>query len=239
MLQRSFVPLVIVIGSLLLSARPAGGDDRIAFFQADPKKHDIRLHWKGEQGTILGDLGQLINAEERQGRTLLFAMNGGMFDAQQAPIGLYVENGKEQHRINTITKGYGNFHLMPNGVFGVAGNDSAYVCTTPDHALVRNVRYATQSGPMLVVGGTINQAFTRGSTNLNIRNGVGVRKDGTVVFAVSKEPVNFFDFATFFLEQGCANALYLDGVISRTYLPDAGLDQRDGQLGVLIGVSAR
>ncbi|HEY0978763.1 MAG TPA: phosphodiester glycosidase family protein [Flavobacteriales bacterium] len=237
---RSFAVAAIGCGLLLLSAGPPPAtDDRIAFFHADPKKHDIRLHWKDPQGRVLGDLGRLITQEETAGRKLLCAMNGGMFDAHQAPVGLYVENGKELHAINTVTKGYGNFHLMPNGVFGIAGNDSAYVCTTPDQAKVRNVRYATQSGPMLLVNGNINSAFREGSANLNIRNGVGVRKDGTVLFAVSKEPVNFFDFARFFRDQGCLNALYLDGAISRTYLPGQGLDQRDGRLGVLIGISER
>ena len=237
---RYFAVGAVALGLLLLSAGPPPAvDERIAFFTADPKKHDIRLHWKDAQGQVLGDLGRLITQEERAGRRLLCAMNGGMFDPQQAPVGLYVENGKELHSINKVTKGYGNFHLMPNGVFGIAGKDSAYVCTTPDQALVRNVRYATQSGPMLLVNGTINSAFKEGSANLNIRNGVGVKKDGTVVFAVSTEPVNFFDFAGFFRQQGCINALYLDGSISRTYLPPAGLDQRNGVLGVLIGVADR
>lgn len=237
---RCFAFGAIAIGLLLLSAGPRSAvDERIAFFTADPKQHDIRLHWKDAQGQLLGDLGHLIAQEENAGRKLLCAMNGGMFDPQQAPVGLYVENGKELHAINTVTKGYGNFHLMPNGVFGIAGKDSAYVCTTPDQAKVRNVRYATQSGPMLLVNGTINSAFKEGSVNLNIRNGVGVKKDGTLIFAVSTEPVNFFDFARFFLHQGCINALYLDGAISRTYLPAAGLDQRSGMLGVLIGISAR
>ena len=85
-------------------------------------------------------------------------------------------------------------------------------------------------------GRVINAQFKQGSINLNIRNGVGIMPDGRVVFAISREPVNFFDFGGWFKTQGCTEALYLDGAISRAYIPEAGMDQRDGQLGVLIAV---
>lgn len=90
---------------------------------------------------------------------------------------------------------------------------------------------------MLLVKGVINAQFKQGSANLNIRNGVGIMPDGRVVFAISREPVNFFDFASWFKDQGCMDALYLDGAISRAYIPEAGVDQRDGLLGVLIAVT--
>ena len=89
---------------------------------------------------------------------------------------------------------------------------------------------------MLLVNDTINAAFKEKSTNLNIRNGVGILPDGKVVFAMTREPMNFHAFARFFQEQGCTDALYLDGVISRAYMPTQGLQQMGGALGVLIAV---
>jgi uncharacterized protein YigE (DUF2233 family) len=39
-------------------------------------------------------------------------------------------------------------------------------------------RFATQSGPMLVIDGALHPRFRESSTSLNIRNGVGVSADG-------------------------------------------------------------
>lgn len=54
---------------------------------------------------------------------------------------------------------------------------------------------------------------------------------------MSKDPVNFYDFASFFLGKGCMQALYLDGFVSRTYLPAQDWTQLDGNFGVMIGVT--
>ncbi|HNC31769.1 MAG TPA: hypothetical protein PKX08_17285, partial [Cyclobacteriaceae bacterium] len=57
-----------------------------------------------------------------------------------------------------------------------------------------------------------------------------------VVFLMSKVEINFFDFAEAFKAMGCRNALYLDGFVSRTYLPEENWTQLDGNFGVIIGV---
>ncbi len=53
--------------------------------------------------------------------------------------------------------------------------------------------WATQSGPLLVHGGDIHPDFNANSTNKKIRSGVGVTKDGLVIFAISITPVTFYD----------------------------------------------
>ena len=90
---------------------------------------------------------------------------------------------------------------------------------------------------MLLIDGEINTAFKQGSTNLNIRNGVGILPDGKVLFAISNTGVNFYDFAEYFKKAGCKNALYLDGFVSRLYLPSKKVTQTDGNFGVMIGVT--
>ena len=99
------------------------------------------------------------------------------------------------------------------------------------------MKWATQSGPMLVIDGAIHSAFKKGSINVNIRNGVGILPDNKIVFAISKEEINFYDFAEYFKNLGCKNALYLDGFVSRMYLPEKNLSATDGAFGVIIGVS--
>ena len=223
---------------LFLGLKPATGPS-IASRIVDPAKEQITLFWKDEhgQGEVLGNIGALEQEVKRLGRKLVFAMNGGMYDPQQAPVGLYVEEGQVLHKLNTTKGGGGNFHMQPNGVFGITKEGKAFLLTTAECPSPATLRYATQSGPMLLVKGVINAQFKQGSANLNIRNGVGILPDGRVVFAISGEPVNFFDFASWFKEQGCTDALYLDGAISRAYIPEAGVDQRDGRLGVLIAVT--
>jgi uncharacterized protein YigE (DUF2233 family) len=98
---------------------------------------------------------------------------------------------------------------------------------------------ATQSGPMLLIDGAIHPAFREGSSNLNIRNGVGLLPDNRLIFAMSGKPVNFYTLASWFRDRGCRNALYLDGFVSRTWLPEKGWTQTDGDLGVLIGVTEK
>ena len=92
---------------------------------------------------------------------------------------------------------------------------------------------------MLVINFKIHPDFKEGSTNLNIRNGVGILSDNSIVFAMSKEPINFYDFANYFKSLGCKNALYLDGLVSRTYLPEKKWIQTDGNFGVIIGVTSQ
>lgn len=238
MRNERLVMAVLLCMALVAWAFAPAANDRIAARVVDPTKEAITLHWKDAQGAILGNIGSLKNALERDGMELRFAMNGGMYTVDHGPMGLYIEGGRILHRIDRRTEGKGNFHMQPNGVFGINTDGTAFVKTTAAMTDMRLVRYATQSGPMLVDGGVINKHFTPGSKNLHIRNGVGVRSDGHVVFGISREPVNFHDFAMWFKEQGCDNALYLDGSVSRAYIPEAGMQHMDGELGVLIAIAA-
>lgn len=147
--------------------------------------------------------------------TTRFAMNAGMYDEKFAPIGYTVIDGKQIKSLN-LKKGEGNFHLMPNGVFW--WNDDGYHIDESqafNQKLTQNditPKYATQSGPMLVINGEIHPDFDPKSDSLKIRNGVGVCQDGKVKFVASDTSVNFYDFAEFFKSTlKCDNALFLDG----------------------------
>jgi uncharacterized protein YigE (DUF2233 family) len=99
-----------------------------------------------------------------------------------------------------------------------------------------------QSGPILVTNGNVHPRFIPGYHSKHIRNGVGVDREGRVVFAISNEPVNFHDFGTLFKDAlDCPNALYLDGSISEMYAP--GLNRYGGwpwrQFTTMIGITKR
>lgn len=209
---------------------------RILTYEVNPKKEQLHFYWKNEQGQIYGNAKNLKTQLEAKGERLMFAMNGGMYKKDQSPQGLYMENGEILLSLDIKKEGYGNFYLQPNGVFYLTKDDEAVICVTDSLRTTKNIKYATQSGPMLVIDGKLHAKLTKGSKNLNIRNGVGVLPNGNLLFAMSKEKINFYDFASFFQKNGCKNALYLDGFVSKTYLPEKNYEQDDGNFGVIIGI---
>ncbi|OON69507.1 phosphodiester glycosidase family protein [Hymenobacter sp. CRA2] len=207
-------------------------------YRVDPRHQRLQLYWRDEQNRPFRSLGQLKMWLQARGQTLLFATNGGMYHSGNVPVGLFIQGGKTLMPLDT-TSGTGNFYLKPNGVFYLTADGRAGVCRTQDFRPRKRVSYATQSGPMLVMDGRIHPALQPGSKNLNVRNGVGLLPDGRVLFAMSKQEINFYDFAEYFRRQGCRNALYLDGFVSRTYAPAQDWAQTDGDFGVIIGVTAK
>ncbi len=212
-------------------------DSAFVVCTVDLRRYDVRLFWRRPDGDVLGSFSRLKATPE--GSRLAFAMNAGMYNEDRSPVGLYVESGKELKAANTRS-GPGNFHLKPNGVFYVKSNRAGVVET--DTYLKRKVRpdYATQSGPMLVINGRLHPKFSEQSTSLKIRNGVGVKDQHTVVFAISDDPVTFSTFARLFRDElGCANALFLDGSISSLYAPS--LERMDAlmPMGPIVGALRR
>lgn len=224
--------LLLLSASLLLSGQT---DSAILEYTVDPRKQDLRFFLKNNTGERLGDFEALQHYLAAQGQTLVFATNGGMFKPDFTPVGLYIEAGKLVSPLDT-SSGNGNFYLKPNGIFYLTRDRQAGICKTEDFVPSDQIQYATQSGPMLVINGQLHPAFRKGSPNVHIRNGVGIRPDGTLLFAMSKQRINLYDFAGFFQQAGCVQALYLDGFVSRCYLPEQGWRQLEGDLGILIGV---
>ncbi|GJE10319.1 hypothetical protein FOHLNKBM_1352 [Methylobacterium longum] len=203
----------------------------------DLRRQRLRLFWLQADGRPYGSLGTLA---ETQGGRLSFAMNAGMYDKDQAPVGLYVEDGRELKRASTAD-GPGNFHLKPNGVFWVKGETAGVLDTARYLRAKIRPDYATQSGPMLVIDGQIHPKISTDGPSQKIRNGVGVPADGHVaIFAISERPVTFGAFARLFRDDlGCRNALFLDGSVSSLYAPGLKRSDISRPLGPLVGVLPR
>lgn len=205
-------------------------------YSVDPEKEKVELFWKNEKDKPLKSIGNLKTYLNSQNKNLKFAMNGGMFAENNTPKGLYIENFKTLNPIDTL-KGEGNFYLQPNGIFYITNSNECKIVSTESFTQYPNIKFATQSGPMLIQNGKINSAFQQKSNNLNIRNGVGILKSGNLVFVMSKKEINFYNFALLFKNLGCDNVLYLDGFVSRAYFPEEKWIQEDGDFGVMIGVT--
>lgn len=232
---------IIIICTLLLTAVTFAFNTNDARFITYTTTADkISMYWKDRDGRPLRSISNLkYYVDTVLHEDLLFAMNGGMYKTDNSPLGLYIEDGQTFMPLNESNEPgiTGNFYMRPNGVFYITMKNQAVICKTEQFDKKAKIKYATQSGPMLIIDGQIHPAFKRGSKNLNIRNGVGILPDGSVLFAMSKTGINFYDLALYFKSMGCTNALYLDGFVSRTYLPEKNWIQTDGNFGVMIGVT--
>ena len=236
--------VVIVIGCLLVlllsfSCRRELSEpesDKFASFVVNPKVSNVEFYWKGNDGRAFKSIQNLKSYLEKKGKRLRFAMNGGMYEKDNLPKGLFVQNQKTLRELD-IKDGSGNFYLKPNGVFYLTTDNTARVAQTSNFENNGEVRFATQSGPMLIIAGAINAQFAENSLNLNIRNGVCILPDNKIVFAISRREVSFYELARYFKNQNCRDALYLDGFVSRLYLPEENIEQVDGDFAVIIGVT--
>ena len=201
------------------------------------ERDDIRLFLADSEGRPYLQFGAVADSVRTEGKTLIFAMNGGMYHDDRRPVG-YLRTGTGDTASVNTNDGPGNFHMKPNGVFwiddGEAGvsESQAYIDAEIDPD------YATQSGPMLVIGGEIHPSINADGTSRRRRNGVGVSEDGeTVYFAISDTAVTFHDFASLFRDRlDAPNALFLDGQVSRIYAPAIGRNEPGLDMGPIVGV---
>jgi uncharacterized protein YigE (DUF2233 family) len=178
---------------------------------------DMRIVWKDEAGRTFTAFSTLAATLAAKGETLAFAMNSGMYEDDFSAVGLLIIDGKELAPANTKTlspdiRPVPNFYKKPNGIFYLGDGKAGVLETARYIAEKPPATYATQSGPLLVIGGEINSIFIPNSSDRKPRNGVGVSSPTEIHFAISDGAVNFHDFARFFRDRlGCADALFLDG----------------------------
>ncbi len=204
----------------------------------DPARHDLALIVSGRDGKPLRHLPALAASLGPDARRVRFAVNAGMYDAGGFPIGLYVEAGLARRKINTRTA-KGNFYMKPNGVFWTDAQGKAQIMTTDIYrAKPRQPRFATQSGPMLVIDGQLHPAIAEKGQSTWTRNGVGTGCKGGTWFMISDAAISFGVIARFFQKGlGCRDALFLDGAVSSLWDPRGGRIDVRHTLGPMVVVS--
>lgn len=210
----------------------------------EDKSQEINFHLKNKAGKTYNNISALLKDKELDSLEFLMVTNAGMYTPNHEPQGLFIEKGKVINPLDeSNTNNNTNFYLFPNGVFYIDSNNNANIKITTEYSKLNktlHAKYATQSGPMLVIDNKIHDKFVQGSKNINIRSGVGITDNKRVIFLISDEQVNFWDFATVFKDIfGCKNALYLDGAISLMYLNKIKTNDIGGNFGPLISVTKR
>lgn len=182
-----------------VSFTPASGDGVgvVHFFRIDPRRWKLRLitaHRFNRDSATIKFLAQ-------EGRARL-AVNGGFFGTDFKPLGLRISDGVLQNPVRRISW-WGIFAI-------VLGKPQLF--SVRDYAPAAPPEFAVQSGPRLVVGGSIPSTLKEG---LDQRSGIGVTAEGLIVLAVTENAwLTTTEFAQWMRSSeggGCTNALNLDG----------------------------
>jgi uncharacterized protein YigE (DUF2233 family) len=247
MVTRRFRDALRVMPALLLAvscaqavecAKDVSNGAPVTVCRVNLGREKLQLFWHDVTGQPYQRFDVLRDALAKQGKTLEFAINGGMYQPDFSPVGLFVSDGRELVPLNRH-RGFGNFSQQPNGVF-LVDNRGARVLTTDEYwDQMPQPLLATQSGPMLVHEGSITTSpvMRANSQSRRIRNGVCAPKPDEAVFVITGTTVTFHEFAEFFLERlHCREALYLDGSISSVYAPQLGRTDHWFDMGPIVGV---
>ena len=205
---------------------------------ATPARHRISMDLGPSGETPYRSLSAF--SQRRGADQVAFAMNAGMFDDEGEPIGYYVESSERLQALNTAD-GAGNFHLKPNGVFYGSGGEW-HVRTTD--SFLANVserpEFGTQSGPMLVIDGSLHPEITQDGPSRLVRNAVGIDKQGRAHFVISNAPISFGKLARFYRDElDVPNALFLDGNVSQLWNPATDRLDSGAPIGPIVVVSRK
>jgi uncharacterized protein YigE (DUF2233 family) len=146
----------------------------------------------------------------------IFMTNGGRDTKSHHPTGLYIEKGKKLSNLQPILNPKISTELEPLGVF-VIHKGKAFISKAMNASAYKDVDYALQSNPILVWKGSINRRLPKGKAIM--RNGVGVKRDGSVYFACLQ--MGYRDFAQHFINQDCVSAIQLSAQKAETWQKDS------------------
>ena len=176
----------------------------------DPSR--IKIVWKDRNDIPF----MLFKNVQKEYPNAIFMTSGGRSTKSHHPIGLYVEKGKRLSNLYTISNPKTSIELRPCGIF-VINKGKAYISTSLNDKDYKDVDFALQANPILVSEGKINKLLPKGK--VITRNGVGIKRDGSVYFACLK--MGYREFAEHFIEQDCTSALHLSNQKSESWFPDS------------------
>lgn len=192
---KSWQPLVSGMEYLDLKYRSLSQWSHIHAFRIDPHTMQLSVLMAKE----LPEHYASAEAFQHYGHGLL-AINGGFFSPNKAPLGLRIS---DQHVLNPLRQ------ISWWGVFFIK-NQQAFITSPQDFHIKKNMEFAVQSGPRLVVKGEV-PLLRPGYAN---RSALGIDRQGKIILVVTENlPISTSDLADILkgAPLNCVDALNLDG----------------------------
>lgn len=183
---------------------------RIHAFRIDLKYYQLEL----EMAHIYQDRALFADNIHTEKKAVL-AINGGFFSKKLAPLGLRINHGEALSPIKR-TRWWAILMIK---------NHHANIFSRSAYRYSKNIDFAIQSGPRLIINGHIPQL----RPGKDQRSAIGITKDGFVILAITDDllltTTQMAHFLQAPLSQGglaCYNALNLDGGNSSQFFAKIG-----------------
>lgn len=163
-------------------------------FRFNLQQYQLRSVLAKDQQNLSNNVANFVKTSQAW-----LGVNGGFFDPNFQPIGLRMNQGIVRNPIQN-TSWWGIFFTR---------NNQAYIVGKNDFKASKNIDFAVQSGPRLLINGQVAN-LKPGFAN---RTALGIDGHGNVVVLVTDNaPMTTEDLAVLMKDQlGCVNALNLDG----------------------------
>jgi len=197
-----------------------------AHYVVDPTSKEviIRNDTMGKYPKPLSTLNETLD-EMGIKNNIEFAMNCALMEGNGENTGAYNFMGKQIKGVNSqkTTDNFGMHEFSPggkrNGVLFTNSKGKGAWDIVPTEEWNGSGYYAIQNGPILILDGQINQAFSEESTNRHsYRNGIGIDKSGKLHFILALNDTTFYELSKYMLDQGCIKAIFCDANISQVYM---------------------
>ena len=107
--------------------------DKYFLYIGNPNKHRYKFFWKRKSG-LAYKYPDVVSQNFSEKNAPLLLVNGGIFEKDLKPLGLYIESGEELSDINLKrpARFIGNFYMQPNGVFFVTNRGEVDIKETSE-----------------------------------------------------------------------------------------------------------
>jgi uncharacterized protein YigE (DUF2233 family) len=200
-------------------------------------EYDLDIFSKaiGEPTDFAG-VAQRVSASKRQ---LVFAMNGAPCDKGMTPLGVLIKGDTKYHDFVPDEK-----HVFsgpgPGGVFVIDRQNGIHIVPAKGFKAADDLatyKLAIQAGTTLVSKGFLNPAITR-AVSPEMVSGIGVTASGDIVLAIANDKISLHEFAVFFQQVNCRDALLLDqGAGCQWYVP--GGAKKAAKMGEILTVTKK
>ena len=105
-------------------------------YKVDLNNDSILIHWKNKSATPYRTIENVKKHLDKQKHKVSLIVNAGMYEPNNSPKGLYIENGLKQKKLDDNLNYKGkllNFYMYPNGVFFIDKLNNAKIISTKDY----------------------------------------------------------------------------------------------------------